>query len=243
MNISIPLVDAIAIDRFVSTSGRYLCFLAEAYKPVTGIAGSATLRWWEFVVCSDSGRVLKKVSLGGVKKEAFDEWERLREIFTAEFKGKEEPVDNWQIMTFANIKFTQEEVDMLKIKPIGARVFVRQIIPIDPVTKQWNESGLTLIQDEKRLPPATMGLVIRVGNDPMIEEMVRPGDVISYGRHDGSTFMENGQEYRDIGLHEIRGVRTPEDGYEDLNLEDPKNNTVVRDLQEIQAKVSRVSVQ
>lgn len=223
MRIRIDQLNQIAIDRFVSTSGKYCVFLAEAYKPVTGIAGSATLRWYEFVACNDSGRVLKKVSLGGDRKEAMEEWERLKGILTAPFKGQEEQNDEWRVMTYANHKFTEGESEAMKINPIGARVFLREIIAVDEGTKRWEQAGLALIQDEAKMPKPTMGIVIKVGNDPMMAEMCAPGDCVMFSKHAGSTFLENGQQYRSIELHEIIGVRRQEDGLEDLGLRDKES--------------------
>lgn len=231
-SVNIRVKKQIAMDAFVSTSGRYRCFLAEAYRPDTRFGGFATLRWYEIVFMRSDGQNFKK-ELGGELRPAREKWEEIKALMTAPFQGKEEPVDNWQVMTYSNHKFTQKEADMLKIRPIGARVFIREIFPVDEVTVRAEAAGLAMALDPSNQPPATMGLVIRVGSDPFIQELCRPGDVISYGKHDGSTFMENGQVYRDIGVHEIRGVRTPEDGYEDLNLTDKRNEAVVSDMKEI----------
>ncbi len=235
MRINPNTLSAIAIDKFVSTSGRYLCFLAEAYKPDMRVAGKATLRWYEFVACTQDGRVIKKVSLGGERREAIAQWEEWKAQFTAKFDGEEEKPDEWIELKFHNHKWTQREADLLKIRPIGARLFLRMITPSNEVKERAEAVGLVAVTDAKNQPPATMGLVIRVGSDPFIAELARPGDVILCSKHAGSEFIENGQVYRQIELHEIQGVRKPEDGFDDLNLSDPANEAVVRDLSELQA--------
>lgn len=210
----------IAIEAFVSTSGRYRCFLAEAYRPDSRFGGGfATLRWYEAVFMRSDGKNFKK-ELGGELRPAMEKWEEIKALMTAPFQGQEEAADQWEVMAYHNHKYTESESAMLKINPIGARVFVREIIPVDEVTARADAAGLAIVVSEQNKPRPTMGIVIKVGNDPLMGEMCSPGDVIMYSKNAGSTFLENGQMYRNIELHEIVGTRRKEDGLSDLGLKD-----------------------
>ena len=221
----------IAIDAFISTSGRYRVFLAEAYRPDNRFgAGFATLRWFEAVFMRSDGARFKK-ELGGGLKSAMEEWERIKAELTAPFKGEEEQPDEWVAYRYDSRNFTEEEVMALKINPIGARVFVREIQVIDEVTKRAEEAGLAVVIAEASKPKPTMGIVLKVGNDPLMSELCEPGWIVMFSKHAGSTFMEHGQMYRNIELHEIIGVRSPSEGFDDLGLKD--NPEVLQDMMDL----------
>lgn len=207
----------IAIDAYVSTSGRYRCFLAEAYRPDNRFgAGFATLRWFEAVFIRSDGQQFKK-NLGGGLKSATEEWERMKALLTAPAK-EEEQNDKWEVMTFANKKFTQSEAILLKTHPGDVKMIVRPIVPVDEVTARAEAAGLAVVVDEAHKPRPTMGLILKVGVG--LADHYRAGDVVIFNQNSGSELYENGQLYRILADHEVIGKRLQEDGFEDLNLRD-----------------------
>jgi co-chaperonin GroES (HSP10) len=231
MNILRDQINGITIDHFVSTSGMYHCKLVQSYAPYMGIAGEATMKVWHLVALNQRGQVCKVVVMGtdADEKGAKDNWEGLKALFTAKREEEEEQPDTFttEKMPFHNCNISQGELSMLKINPIGSRVFVRDIQPVDEVTAKAEAAGVIVVIAEQNKPKPSMAIVLKVGNDPFIQELCQPGDIVMFSKHAGSTFMEAGQEYRSLNDTEIIGVRKPgdDDMMEDLGL---KNKETVQ---------------
>ena len=215
-----PSQNAIPIDTFVSTSGRYLCSLMERYEPSTRGNEGALRGYWFFGI-DRAGKTKPTLRYLGTRDvEAFFFWETTKEKLTAK-ADIEEPVDEWSTekMPFHNCKVTEGELKMLRLNPVGAVVFVRDIQPVDEVTARAEAAGLLAVVAPENAPPSTMGVILKVGTDPFLTQELglAPGWVVTYSKHSTRTFMESGQEYRIIGAHEIVGTYSPAD-VEELGL-------------------------
>ena len=99
----------------------------------------------------------------------------------------------------------------MKIFPLGARVFVDLIEPVDEVTARAQAAGLHVVVMEENIPRPTEGRVVAVGSDPMIQEYVRVGDVITFSKFAGMEQIVEGRTYRSIELREIVAVIRPDE--------------------------------
>lgn len=206
-------VERITIDRFTSTSGRYLFLLAE-----TTVMG---------LLCSDlvamnpeNYKVVKIVRLAVDNRIlASLKWEYIKSVFTAP-AGEEEPVDEFiRLPTAAEVFARMEEILAMKMDPIGARIFVTDITPIDEISARAAKAGIEVLIDEKNKPRPTMGIVVAVGEDPFTKELYKIGDIVMFNKHAGSPFSEDGQQFRSLEIHEVMGRRKSEHGIEDITGE------------------------
>lgn len=215
MNIKIDGLDKIALDRFVSTSGRYEATLAHRYE-----------QGWNtyYIVVTTAGRVRKIIRLGvaatvGHIAHIRREWEDFKERMTAPAQEEREPTlleeAEANALCLQEFYFQGELIgyttlgqgEIVKTKPIGARIFVQPIIPVDEVSARLKAVGIEPVIADQNKPKPTMGVVLEVGNDPLIAEQFHVGDIVVYSKHAGDVIMEDGVEYRSLGHHEIIGVR------------------------------------
>lgn len=98
------------------------------------------------------------------------------------------------------------EGGVMELNPIGARIWVEDIIPVDEMQEFSKRTGIALVQYEDKAPRPTTGWVFKVGNDPMIQEMCQPGDVVFWERYAGTGIVIEGKQYRVLGIHEITTV-------------------------------------
>ena len=96
-----------------------------------------------------------------------------------------------------------------EILPIGARCFVEEIEPVDEVTARMAAAGLHAVVLDENVPKPTEGRVVAVGSDPLIQELIRVGDVVTFSRHAGSYQMVEGRTYRNLELREITACIRP----------------------------------
>jgi co-chaperonin GroES (HSP10) len=95
------------------------------------------------------------------------------------------------------------------IMPLGARCFVEEITPIDEVSARAAAAGLHAVILDENVPKPTEGLVIAVGTDPLIQELVHVGDTVTFGKYAGSYQMVEGRTYRNLELRELTAVIRP----------------------------------
>lgn len=95
---------------------------------------------------------------------------------------------------------------MSMIMPIGARCFVIDLEPEIDLRKRAANAGLHVVIAEENVPKPTTGRVVAVGSDPLIQELVRVGDVVGFSRHAGIHRIIEGVEYRCLELREITDV-------------------------------------
>jgi len=99
----------------------------------------------------------------------------------------------------------------MKIMPLGARCFVEEIEPIDEVTARARAAGLSVVVLEENKPKATEGRVVAVGTDPLIQEYVHVGDVVTFSKYAGVNQIVEGRTYRNLELREITAVIRPDE--------------------------------
>jgi co-chaperonin GroES (HSP10) len=98
----------------------------------------------------------------------------------------------------------------MKIFPIGARVFVDPIEPIDEVTARAAAAGLHAVILDENVPKPTEGRVIAIGSDPMIQELIKIGDIVTFSKFAGHEQMVEGRTYRSLELREIIACIRPD---------------------------------
>lgn len=198
-------IERIAVDRFTSTTGRYQCLLCSRFE-----RGRTA---WDVVVVNPVSRRVIKVVRVAYDKRPDEGWEAWKLVMTAkpEYEEEESGLDMAALMDPYHPKQLTKEELIVKMKPRGARVFVEDIIPVDEVTKRLADLGMESRIDERNKPKPTMGTVLAVGEDPLAQELYQNGDVVLFSKHAGTTFMEDGVQYRSLDLHEIIGVQSREE--------------------------------
>ena len=84
----------------------------------------------------------------------------------------------------------------MKIKPLDDRVLV---VPADEEEK--TASGLIIPDTAKEKP--RRGTVAAVGNDEELQELIKKGDVILYGKYSGDELSYDGTDYLIINRCDI----------------------------------------
>lgn len=92
---------------------------------------------------------------------------------------------------------------MQVMKPIGARVLVKDIPPVDEVTERAKRAGLFAVVKEENKPRATSGTIIAVGTDPMVQEVFQEGDTVFFSKFAGQMIQIEGKEFRSLDFSEI----------------------------------------
>lgn len=95
---------------------------------------------------------------------------------------------------------------MTLIFPVGSRIFVDPIEPVDEVTARAKAAGLHAVVLEENLPQPTEGIVIALGTDPLVREIVQVGDHVTFSRHAGYEQRVHGHVYRALELRELIAV-------------------------------------
>jgi co-chaperonin GroES (HSP10) len=182
----IKSINSTVLDKAVSTSGKYTSFL---------VSNSSTL----YILVIKDTKLCKVVEISN--KRAWEDWKASLQSPAQE----EEPTMAEEIGRLLP-RLPHEPV--LKTRPRGARIFVRPIQPVDEVTARAEAAGIIPVVDERHKPRPTTGIVVAIGEDPLAQELYHLGDIVVYGAYAGDVIMEDGQEYRALGLHEIIGVRS-----------------------------------
>lgn len=98
----------------------------------------------------------------------------------------------------------------MKIFPVGARIWVDPLEPIDDITARAAASGLHVVIHDENVPRPTTGRVIALGNDPLVQEMVQIGDIAFFSRFDGKEVQVEGRKYLSLELREIISLARPD---------------------------------
>jgi co-chaperonin GroES (HSP10) len=89
-------------------------------------------------------------------------------------------------------------------RPFGPRVVVELIKTSLSIVERGKQSGLTVITSEVNDPKPTLGRILALGTDPMIQEMgFRIGMVVTFAGHAGTRVFVQDSEYRSLELQEI----------------------------------------
>lgn len=94
----------------------------------------------------------------------------------------------------------------MKIIPIGSRCFVEEINPVDDITGRAARAGIYAVVMEENKPKPTEGVVVAVGTDPFIRELVNVGDHVFFSPSAGMYQFVEGKKYRVLTVNEITSV-------------------------------------
>src|SRR5215831_16862406 len=208
-------IHMVPLDEFVSASGLWKCVLASRFE--AKLNGATAYYMVVFYAGTNRVRKIVRFSIGD-EMLAFSKWQDWKNVFQFAPPGavyEEDTPDALSVMTFSPPFLTEEE-KLLKLRPRGARIFVRDVTPVDEITKRAEAVGLVAVVSEEHKPRPTLGIVVALGEDPLVAELYKLGDIIMFSKHAGQTFNEAGQTYRILELQEIVGIRDAADGVEDL---------------------------
>jgi co-chaperonin GroES (HSP10) len=105
---------------------------------------------------------------------------------------------------------------MQKLMPLGARVMVEDITPLDDISARAEKAVIHAVVFEHNVPKPTTGKVIAVGSDPEVQRLIKVGDTVFFAKHGGIMTQVEGKTYRTLEFHEITSVLKEE---EDENTE------------------------
>lgn len=95
---------------------------------------------------------------------------------------------------------------MKTLKPTGALIYVEDIITSLSIEERAKAAGFIAIVDDENRPRATQGKCIAVGEDPLIQELIKVGDVVFFGYLAGKRIFYHEREIRVLEYNEIIGV-------------------------------------
>lgn len=87
----------------------------------------------------------------------------------------------------------------MKIKPMDDRVLVKQV-----EAESQTSSGIIIPDTAKEKPQ--IGKVIAVGNDEDLQELIKEGDRILFGKYGGEDFEIDGNEFKLISRGDILAI-------------------------------------
>lgn len=89
------------------------------------------------------------------------------------------------------------------IVPMGDRIFVEELEPETSLQKRAEASGLHIITLDENVPKPTTGVIVAIGDDPLIQSRCKLGDVVCFSKHAGIMQLVEGKEYRCLEGREI----------------------------------------
>jgi co-chaperonin GroES (HSP10) len=92
------------------------------------------------------------------------------------------------------------------IIPMGDRCFVEELPVETSLAKRAEDAGLHIVLAEENIPKPTTGIVVAIGDDPLIQSRIQLGDVVSFAKHAGVYQHVRGAQYRCLEGREIISV-------------------------------------
>jgi co-chaperonin GroES (HSP10) len=99
---------------------------------------------------------------------------------------------------------------MKTLKPLGARVYVEDIVTTLSIEERAQRAGFVAIVNEENRPKATQGRVVAIGTDPFIQEHIVVGDVVFFSSLAGTRIYVAERELRCLEFNELTGVEHEE---------------------------------
>ena len=87
----------------------------------------------------------------------------------------------------------------MKIKPLDDRVLVEML------EEEEKTSGTIIIPDTAKEKPR-IGLVVAVGNDEDLQELIKVNDKILYGKYSGDEITFDGKDYLIVQRSDILAI-------------------------------------
>jgi co-chaperonin GroES (HSP10) len=100
---------------------------------------------------------------------------------------------------------------MKVFKPMGARLLVEEIVTSLSLEERGKLSNLVIVVESDNRPPASMGYVRAIGNDPIfIDVGIKAGDVVHFAPRAGYEQWLEGKRYRMLEWQEITALEQEE---------------------------------
>lgn len=88
-------------------------------------------------------------------------------------------------------------------KPIGARVVIVPITTTLSIEEKWRRAGLTYVAAERSKPRNTLGIIVSLSIDPIIEENFKTGMGVYFGPLSGTELHLLGKTFRSLEFQEV----------------------------------------
>lgn len=88
-------------------------------------------------------------------------------------------------------------------RPLGSRILVEDIITTLSIEQRAKNAGFVAIVNEDNRPKSTQGRVIAVGTDPLLQDEIHLGDVVSFSYLSGTRIYIDEHEFRSLEFNEI----------------------------------------
>lgn len=97
-------------------------------------------------------------------------------------------------------------------RAVGSRVTIREIQTSLSLVERGKLSNLTVVTDERNVPMPTEGIIVSVGQDPLLaDEGLIIGAHVFFGKYAGTKVYWEGEEFRTLGFSEVINVIPPEE--------------------------------
>lgn len=100
-------------------------------------------------------------------------------------------------------------------KPIGGRIIIRAIKTSLTIEEQYKKAGLIGVAATKEKPRNSIGIILAVSIDPMIEENFKVGQMVYFPPLNGTNIQLLGHEFRALDFNDILSTleenETPEE--------------------------------
>lgn len=124
----------------------------------------------------------------------------------------------------------------MALRPLGSRIIVEDITTTLSLEKRGENIGLTIVVNDAERPRNTQGKVLAVGPDPLMQEQIKVGDIVSFGYLSGTFVFVEDVRYRSLEYNEIISVEDAPNASTASN--DGDANTVIGNVISAQAPYS-----
>jgi co-chaperonin GroES (HSP10) len=141
-----------------------------------------------------------------------DGWDDYKAGMTAALgdEEKDEPgfIDQEDIKHVNN----EGEEEMPTLRPLGPRIIVEEITTEDADIKRAEDAGLAIPSTVKRISRSSRGMVIAIGDDPILREAfhLEEGMIVWFAPTAGLQKFVNGRRLRTLEAHELTDVEMPD---------------------------------
>jgi co-chaperonin GroES (HSP10) len=90
------------------------------------------------------------------------------------------------------------------LRPLGARIIVKDIVSSLSDTEKWKRAGLELVTEESNRPRNTTGKIVALGTDPLLRDAgLKEGLTVFFAPHAGTYIIVEDEEFRSLDFSEI----------------------------------------
>ena len=95
------------------------------------------------------------------------------------------------------------------------------IITTVSLEKRAEQAGLEIVLEQENIPKPTQGRVIALGEDPLLRESVKLGEIVFFHAYAGHDVVLEEKTYRQLLISDITGVMDDSD----LNPTEPESSS------------------